>query len=57
MELAALWLAERSTAFNWFLHARWANTLQFLGAVLALAFSVLWDQVRVKPQQLPYIFS
>lgn len=27
------------------LHARWANILHFLAAILALAFSVVWDQV------------
>eukprot|EP00803_Ostreobium_quekettii_P003749 evm.model.scf_156.15 EVM.evm.TU.scf_156.15 scf_156:117852-121906(+) len=30
---------------QWAIHFHWAHIFQFLGVILALAFSVLWDQV------------
>jgi hypothetical protein len=32
---------------SWFINGKWCETMHFLGVVLALAFSVAWDQVCV----------
>lgn len=42
-------LANHSPVFSWMLYGHWANVMHFLGAVLALAFSVAWDQVGSLP--------
>lgn len=44
VEIAAVALAGRSGLARWAVYGRWANILHFLMALLALAFSVIWDQ-------------
>lgn len=38
-------LGKHSPLVHWAIHVRWANIIHYLGALLALAFSVLWEQV------------
>lgn len=40
-------LAGRGHALRWALYGDWVHTKEFLGAVLAVAFSVAYDQVGV----------
>jgi len=39
-------LGRKLPFIDWFLRSPWSNAMHFLGAVLCLAFSALWDQVR-----------
>ena len=39
------WASQRSGLFMSLAYGRWANILHFLSAMLALAFSPLWEQV------------
>jgi DNA mismatch repair protein MutS2 len=39
-------LSKWNWLLGWFLNFQWSTVAHFLGCVLALAFSVAWDQVR-----------
>ncbi|KAF8065840.1 IPCS1 [Scenedesmus sp. PABB004] len=43
-EIALHWLAGKSGLLSWVVYGKAFNIMHFLGAVLALAFSVAWDQ-------------
>mmetsp|Transcript_14735 Transcript_14735/g.36745 ORF Transcript_14735/g.36745 Transcript_14735/m.36745 type:complete len:387 (-) Transcript_14735:193-1353(-) len=45
VELAIRWAGQQHPRLWWAARAKWVNTKHFLGALLALAFSPLWDQV------------
>jgi len=45
VEMGLLMLGQHSRLVHWAIHLQWANILHYLGAMLALAFSVIWDQV------------
>ena len=45
-EIAMHMLGEQSALIHWLNRFRWVDIKQFLGALLALAFSVLWRQVK-----------
>ncbi|KAI8472650.1 MAG: hypothetical protein J3K34DRAFT_413171 [Monoraphidium minutum] len=44
-EIAFRALAGRGAALKWALYSDWVHTKEFLAAVLAVAFSVAWDQI------------
>lgn len=48
-------LAERSSWVRWATKAPAATVLHFLGALLTLAFSVLWDQVGSGQGPMPVV--
>jgi hypothetical protein len=45
VQLAVSLLSPRFPLLGWFATVRWATAMHFLLALLALPFSVLWDQV------------
>eukprot|EP00983_Pelagomonas_calceolata_P062519 1147333-Pelagomonas_calceolata.AAC.4 len=44
VEIGMNMLGKQNALIHWLNHLRWANILHFLGAILALAFSVVWEQ-------------
>jgi hypothetical protein len=45
VEIAGNWLAAQHPLLGWALNVHWSQTPHYLAVVLALAFSVAWDQV------------
>mmetsp|Transcript_25348 Transcript_25348/g.68866 ORF Transcript_25348/g.68866 Transcript_25348/m.68866 type:complete len:370 (-) Transcript_25348:415-1524(-) len=45
VEIGMNMLGKQNALIHWLNHLRWANILHFLGAILALAFSVVWEQM------------
>ncbi len=46
VEIAGVWLGQRSRLLHWAMHGRLCHTLHFLMMLLVVAFSPAWDQVR-----------